>query len=230
MNGESALVVLSGGQDSTTCLYWAKKKFSSIKTITFNYNQRHNIEIDQARIVAGDLGVDWDMIYIPVLRGTSPLTDSEREVKKYAAVEDLPSEGIEDTFVPGRNALFLTLAANYASALHIKNIVTGVSETDYANYPDCRRVFIDSMEQALSLGLTGKREEINIFTPLMFLNKKETVVLAKELGCIAAMKDTHTCYEGKRPACGHCHACLLRLRGFEEAGIKDPLEYVKVEN
>ncbi len=225
MNEDPALVVLSGGQDSTTCLYWAKKKFKDVKTITFNYNQRHNIEIDQARIIADNAKVEWDMLCIPQLKGTSPLTDSERQVKKYNTVEDLPTEGIEDTFVPGRNVLFLTMAANYASALGIKDIITGVGETDYANYPDCRRVFIDSMEESLSLGLTGKHEQIDIYTPLMYLNKEETVELAKELGCIEAMKDTHTCYEGKRPACGHCHACLLRIRGFEEAGIKDPLEY-----
>ncbi len=223
---EEALCVLSGGQDSTTCLYWAKRKFKGVRAITFNYNQKHNIEIDQARIISGDANVDWEMVNVPKLRGSSPLTNGDRQVKKYDTVADLPSEGIEDTFVPGRNILFLTLASNYASAFKIKSIVIGVSETDYANYPDCRRAFIDSMEESISLGLTGRLGEIDIFTPLMFLDKKETVNLAVELKCITAMKDTHTCYDGKRPACGHCHACLLRLRGFKDAGIEDPLVYV----
>ncbi len=223
-----ALVVLSGGQDSTTCLYWAKHKFEAVKTITFDYGQKHFIEMSAARTIAKKARVTNQIIDAPKLLGTSPLVNSNKEVAQYESTKDLP-DGVEATFVPGRNALFLTLAANYAYAYGITEIVMGVGQTDYANYPDCRDRFIFAMERALSLGFSGEEKYFNFYTPLMHMTKKQTVLLAKELDCLDAMVDTHTCYNGTKPACGKCHACLLRLRGFKEAGIEDPLEYANTK-
>lgn len=229
---KKAVVLLSGGQDSTTCLYWAKERFHIIDCLIFDYNQRHHREVEQAFRIASKVGVTSIITQlVPGLWGTSPLTSKNCDVPQYENVEELAKEGeTEPTFVPARNILFLTLAANYAVSKGIKNIVTGVCQVDYGGYPDCRSEFIASMEKTLNIGIFGDhfkysqiREQIKIHTPLMYLSKKETVLLAKELNCIEALADTHTCYEGKNPPCGKCHSCLLRQKGFEEAGIEDPL-------
>lgn len=228
MQQNRAVVLLSGGQDSTTCLYWAISRFSRVFAISFDYNQRHSIELKCAKIIAEKAQVSWEILETCQLRSTSPLT-SNNQVQHYKSVEDLP-QGIEPTFVPCRNILFLTIAANYSISKKAMNIVTGVCQVDYGGYPDCRSEFISSVEKTLNLGIFGHhykysqiREQIKIHTPLMYLSKKETVLLAKELNCIEALADTHTCYEGKTPPCKKCHSCLLRERGFKEAGIEDPL-------
>lgn len=226
----NALVLLSGGQDSTTCLYWALDKFDIVQTISFDYGQKHKIEIEKAKLIAQKAGVEWTLVTAPKMYGTSPLVNDKEKVEHYEKVEDLP-EGIEPTFVPARNILFLTMAVNFALYKNIYHIVTGVCQVDYGGYPDCRAGFISSMNKTLNMGIFGEhypykqteRKQIYIYTPLMCLTKKETVLLAKDLGCIEALKDSHTCYEGKSPPCGECHSCLLRARGFEEAGIEDPL-------
>jgi|TARA_Y100000034_G_scaffold133368_1_gene198648 7-cyano-7-deazaguanine synthase len=220
-----ALVLLSGGQDSTTCLYWALRKtdgFTKVESISFDYGQKHKIEIQKAEIIARKAGVEWTLLKAPEMYGTSPLVNQENIVGTYKSVEDLP-EGIEPTFVPARNILFLTMAANFALSKDIYNIVTGVCQVDYGGYPDCRAGFISSMQKTLNIGIFGESSRIIIHTPLMYLTKKETVTLADELYCIKALADTHTCYDGQSPPCGKCHSCLLRARGFEEAGIEDPL-------
>jgi 7-cyano-7-deazaguanine synthase len=219
------LVVLSGGQDSTTCLSWALAKFRKVHAITFNYNQKHDREINSAGIIALKSGIEsWEQIDLgPVLKGTSPLVNSDNSVGSYASADELPG-GVEPTFVPGRNALFLVIAANRAVALGIHDIVTGVCEEDYGGYFDCRRLFIDCMVNALSQGFFGEFIKFNIHTPLMNLTKKETVHLARNLpGCWELLSHTHTCYNGQFPPCGTCHACILRARGFAEAGEVDPL-------
>lgn len=228
---KNVLVLLSGGQDSTTCLYWAMKKFDKVEAVSIYYSQRHKVEIDKARLIAQKAGVEWRLLLTPKLFGSSPLTNEKEKVGHYKSVEDLP-EGIEPTFVPGRNILFLTMATNFALSRDILNIVTGVCQVDYGGYPDCRADFISSMQTTLNMGIFGHsyantkpmlHKQIKIHTPLMYLSKKETVLLADDLGCIDALADTHTCYEGKIPPCGRCHSCLLRAKGFEEAGILDPL-------
>ena len=217
-----ALVVLSGGQDSTTCLYWALRQYGEVVAVTFDYGQRHAIEIEAAREIAEHAGIEWELVRIPPLGGDSPLTELAREVRQYESADALPG-GIEDTFVPGRNIIFLALAANRAASLGCEIIIAGLSQEDFGGYPDCRRVFVDAMEKAVNLGLEGTAAKIVIETPLINMSKKETVLLAQEVGAMEALALSHTCYNGERPPCGHCHACLLRLKGFEEAGVEDPL-------
>jgi 7-cyano-7-deazaguanine synthase len=216
---DKALVVLSGGQDSTTCLYWAIDRFGqgNVSSITFDYGQRHRVELGSAAAVAEYAGVK--NIQLPIdtftaLGGTS-LTDDIAVEQGESADDTLPN-----TFVPGRNLIFLTYAAAYAWQRKIDHLVTGVAQTDYSGYPDCRENTLQSLEQTLRLGMESN---VCIHTPLMNLSKKETVELAMSLGAIDAMALTHTCYNGARPPCGECAACELRAKGFLEAGIADPL-------
>jgi 7-cyano-7-deazaguanine synthase len=132
----------------------------------------------------------------------------------------MPEEGLPNTFVPGRNLVFLTFAAAFAYQREIPNLVTGVAQTDYSGYPDCRESTLIALERALSLGMEF---DFKLHTPLMSLSKQATVELAVNLGAMPAMALTHTCYEGMRPPCGRCPACVLRAKGFAEAGVEDPL-------
>jgi 7-cyano-7-deazaguanine synthase len=213
----AALVVLSGGQDSTTCLYWALQKFGpgNVVALTFDYGQRHRIELDCARTVAANAGVRHTVLPIDTFAalGGNSLTDTAMAV-------EAASDGLPNTFVPGRNIIFLSFAAAFAYQGGIRNLVAGVAQTDYSGYPDCREETIASLERTINLGMEA---EITIHTPLMHLSKKETVDLARDVGALTAMADTHTCYEGRQPPCGTCPACLLRAKGFAEAGISDPL-------
>jgi 7-cyano-7-deazaguanine synthase len=216
------LVVFSGGQDSTTSLYWAKEKFEGVHAATFDYGQRHRMEIESAKRIARLAGVESHEVIdvTDIMKTTSPLVDFSREVGQYRSVDELPG-GIEPTFIPCRNILFLTIAANRAVVKNIKDLVIGVSAIDYGGYPDCRPEFVLSMEETLRHGL---EMEIRIHTPVISLSKKDTVLLASKMaGCMEALAYSHTCYGGKFPPCGQCHACLLRMKGFREAGIEDPL-------
>jgi len=218
-----AVVLFSGGQDSTTCLFWALGKFDLVHAVSIVYGQRHSVEIEAAKTIAQLSNVTHEIVEVPqVLVGTSPLVSGD-PVGQYDCVDDLPG-GIEPTFVPGRNALFLVIAANRAASVGATDIVTGVCEEDYGGYPDCRRAFIDSMEGALSLGFSGDEKEFTIHTPLMRLTKKATVEMSMSMdGCMDAVAYSHTCYNGQVPPCGKCHACHLRQRGFDDAGVPDPL-------
>ena len=217
---DKALVVLSGGQDSTTCLYWAIDRFGSdnVSSITFDYGQRHRIELDCAREIAEFTRVSNVILPIDTFAalGGDALTDPDIEVESANSGET----GLPNTFVPGRNLIFLTFAAAYAYQRGISNLVTGVAQTDYSGYPDCREETMRSLQTAIQQGMESG---IQIHTPLMHLSKRETVELAQQLGALGAMAMTHTCYEGERPPCGNCPACELRARGFREAGIIDPL-------
>ena len=216
-----ALVILSGGQDSTTCLFWAKEHFEEVHAVTFDYGQRHAIELASAQTVASLAGINGhETIEVgAILRGTSPLV-SNAELEQYADYNSLPG-GLEKTFVPMRNLLFITLAANIAYCKDIDTLVTGVCEEDFGGYPDCRQVFITAAEQALTLACD---KPFKIETPLMELTKADSVRLAKTLpGCMDAMAYTHTAYDGAYPPTGHDHATLLRAKGFAEAGEPDPL-------
>ncbi len=217
-NDEKALVVLSGGQDSTTCLYWAIDRFGrdNVATVTFDYGQRHRVELESAANVAAHAGVSNECLPIDTFSalGGDALTDEDIDVD--VAV----SSGLPNTFVPGRNIIFLAFAAAYAYQRDIRHLVTGVAQTDYSGYPDCREETIRALEETLRLGMES---EVHIHTPLMHLSKKQTVEMARDLGGLDAMALTHTCYNGERPPCGRCPACELRARGFAEAGIEDPL-------
>ncbi len=215
-----ALVVLSGGQDSTTCLYWALDHFGmgNVCSVTFDYGQRHRAELQCARRVAEFAGVENVILPIDTFAalGGDALTDVEIGVES-----ELHSEtGLPNTFVPGRNLVFLTFAAAFAYQRGIEHLVTGVAETDYSGYPDCREATMESLQKTIQLGMDTR---CRIHAPLMHLSKQETVELAVTLGALPAMAMTHTCYNGARPPCGHCPACELRAKGFAAAGVVDPL-------
>jgi 7-cyano-7-deazaguanine synthase len=219
-DASKAIVVLSGGQDSTTCLYWAIDRYGAnrVETLTFDYGQRHRIELECASRVADFVGVRNTVLPIDTFAalGGDALTDAGVAVQP--GIND--TSGLPNTFVPGRNLVFLTFAAAIAYQRGAANLVTGVAQTDYSGYPDCREGTITSLQHTLRLGMEF---DVIIHTPLMHLSKKETVELARDLGALPAMAYTHTCYNGKRPPCGVCAACELRAKGFAEAGIEDPL-------
>lgn len=223
----SALVVLSGGQDSTTCLFWAKQTFDVVHALTFDYNQRHRREIDAAQRIAGMAGaVTHEVVSLgPILKGRSPLTDSTAELETYTdyqSMDKIIGDRVELTFVPMRNALFLTLAANRAVVLDCYDVVTGVCQQDNANYPDCRAEFIRDQEMTINAAL-GIGHFL-IHTPLMNMSKAESIRLAQSLpGCMEALAYSHTAYDGSYPPTGKDHASTLRAQGFLEAGVADPL-------
>lgn len=226
MTASKALCVLSGGQDSSTCAAIACQQFDEVHAVTFNYGQRHLIEIESAIALAKALNLTSHEIVDlgSVLKGTSPLV-SDNQLGQYDSAEELPT-GVEPTFVPARNILFLTIAANRAAVLGIKDIFMGVCEADFAGYYDCRQVFVDAMAKALGEGIWGNSESFVIHTPLMRLTKAESVELAVEvLGerFNEIFELTHTCYAGIKGGCGKCHACLIRDRGFTQAGVSDPI-------
>ena len=223
-----ALVVLSGGQDSTTCLFWAKEQGYELHAVTFDYGQRHKIELESAKRVAKMAGVvTHEIVELgPILKGTSPLVSGE-SLEQYADHNSLPG-GLEKTFVPMRNQLFLTIAANRAYVLGAEVLVTGVCEEDFGGYPDCRQVFIDALQRACNTGTftgeDGANAPLQILTPLMRMTKAESVKLALSLpGCFAALAYSHTSYDGQYPPVGKDHATLLREKGFCQAGLPDPL-------
>lgn len=225
---QKAMVVLSGGQDSTVCLFWAKQNFDEVLAITFDYGQKHSIELESAARIARIANVDHEIVHIPqILRSRSPLTNPNEQLETYDNYEQMDKiigDRVELTFVPMRNAFFLTLAANYALEKDCYALVTGVCEQDNANYPDCRLNFIQKQEKTINEAL-GLNNEFHIFTPLINLTKAKTVLLGEQLGddCRQALSFSHTCYAGEYPPCGKCHSCVLRAQGFKEAGIIDPL-------
>jgi len=213
-----ALVVYSGGQDSTTCLFWAKKNFNTVEAIAFNYGQRHVSELTAAKQIADQAGVPLNVFSIDLLSAVShnSLTDSQMEVET-----DQPDHRPPNTLVEGRNMLFLTYAAIFAKANGINNIITGVGQADYSGYPDCRNEFILSLNQTLNLSMDF---EYTIHTPLMWLDKSEIWKMADELGAFEIVRDqTITCYHGIPGAgCGVCPSCKLRNRGL--------INYLKSKN
>ena len=216
MSDSSALVVLSGGQDSTTCLFWALQNFRNVRAVTFDYGQRHRIELEAAAKVAELAGVPQTVLPINTFNalGGNALT-GDSEVAGSLTDGELPN-----TFVPGRNLIFLTFAAAHAYQHCIRDLVAGVCQMDYSGYPDCRQNTMDALQVTINLGMESR---MRIHTPLMWLTKAESVRLAEEVGALEALSWSHTCYNGEFPPCGHCPACDLRAKGFAEAGIPDPL-------
>lgn len=209
---KSALVVFSGGQDSTTCLYWAKKHFDEVYALTFRYGQKHVKEVDIAADIAREAGVHHDVMDVSFIGtlGHNSLTDPTMLMDA-----DRPQGGVPNTFVPGRNLFFLSIAAVYARERGIFHLVTGVSQTDFSGYPDCRDSFMKSLNVTLNLSMD---EQFSIHTPLMWLDKAQTWALADELGVFDLVRQrTLTCYNGiPGDGCGHCPACKLRRKGLED--------------
>jgi 7-cyano-7-deazaguanine synthase len=228
-SAKTALVLFSGGQDSTTCLAWAlaqPERFSRVETVAFDYGQRHRIELDCRLTVLRQLRQAFPA-WSPRL-GEDHLVDlsllghlSDSALTQERAIE-LQADGLPNTFVPGRNLMFFTAAAALATRRGATVLVGGMCETDYSGYPDCRDNTLKALQVALSLGLD---RAMTIDTPLMFLDKASTWALAQRLGGDALValliEHTHTCYLGERgtrhawgSGCGHCPACVLRARGF----------------
>jgi len=226
MNEASALVLFSGGQDSATCLAWALARFDRVETIGFDYGQRHRVELEVRPAVLARLRqafADWaaklgeDHMIDAGIIGTL----SETALTRETAIA-MQADGLPNTFVPGRNLLFLTMAAVTAYRRGIKHIVTGVCETDFSGYPDCRDDTIKALQLALNLGMDRR---FVLHTPLMWIDKAETWALAERLGSAPLVslinRETHTCYMGDRTTlhpwgygCGHCRACELRAEGW----------------
>lgn len=226
MSNSRALVLFSGGQDSTTTLAWALERYDHVETVGFDYGQRHAVELEVRSVVADGLRVglpEWSgrlgedhMIDLQVLGQIS-----ETSLTGGMAIA-MADDGLPNTFVPGRNLIFLTFAAAIAYRRGIRHIVTGVCETDYSGYPDCRDDTIKAMQLALNLGMDTR---FVLHTPLMWINKAETWSLAEQLGgnqLVEVVRTrTHTCYEGDREhlhdwgyGCGACPACELRATGY----------------
>jgi 7-cyano-7-deazaguanine synthase len=196
-----------------------------VVALSFAYGQRHAVELDAACAIAQQAGVRHHVLSLPALKdiGGSALVDDHLELRRDGGLRDTHAPGgLPTSFVPGRNLLFLSTAAALAVAEGTTDIVTGVCQTDYSGYPDCRREFVDAFELAASRAMPSSAGPIVVHTPLMSLTKAETVRLARKLpGCWEALALTVTCYRG-RPACGVCPACELRARGFADAGEIDP--------
>lgn len=228
-----AIVLLSGGQDSTTCLHWALQRYDEVVALSAFYGQRHAVELVAAERIM-DLASQQDGKELKHIIadlnalgqvGDSALIGDSKEIEGSGGYRDSQcARGLPTSFVPGRNLLLLSLAGSYAVREGASTIVTGVCQTDYSGYPDCRREFIDSLERTLDLAMPSGAGPFKIETPLMYLTKAETVLLAKELGepCWEALGHSVTCYEGQVPGCGKCPACDLRAAGFAEAGLADP--------
>lgn len=208
---EPALVLFSGGQDSTTCLYWAIRHFSSVRALCFSYGQRHSKETEVAEAIARQANVPFQLLDASIIGNLSVNSLTSDMVMD----EDKPEGSYPNTFVPGRNLLFLTFAAVIARSHGIRHIVTGVSEADYSGYPDCRDTFVLSANTAINLAMD---EHFHIHTPLMWRNKEKVWQLADELGVFDIVRtQTLTCYNGiPADGCGHCPACKLRKQGLDD--------------
>ena len=207
----AAMVCLSGGQDSTTCLYWAKQHFQTVEAVCFTYGQKHALEVEKARQIASDDQVPLHLLDVSLLSQLDPrcsLTNQSVEMDQEKPVDSYPN-----TFVPGRNMVFLTFAAILARSKGIFHLVTGVSEADYSGYPDCRDTFIRSLNVTLNLAMD---EQFVLQTPLMNLDKSEVWELSDQLGVFDYVRThTLTCYNGiPGDGCGHCPACTLRNEGL----------------
>ncbi len=213
-----AVVVFSGGQDSTTCLYWALRVFDEVEAVTFFYQQRHHLEVEAAKQLAKNAGVRHHLLDVSVMNQLAPSSLTREEVPVLSAEEarERLSKGeLPSTFVPGRNMVFLTFAGILARQVGAKHIVTGVCETDFSGYPDCRDMFVKSLNVTVNLAM---EESFVIHTPLMWLDKKATWKMADDLGVLDIIKNqTLTCYNGiMGDGCGTCPSCYLRRRGYEE--------------
>lgn len=228
LRDDAAIVVLSGGQDSTTCLGWALENFRHVGTVGFDYGQRHRVELECRNAVLAHIPT-VKASWAERLDGGDAVLDLRllKEIGGTAMIDsvkfELGANGLPNTFVPGRNLLFLTAAAAYAYRRGAKHLITGVCETDYSGYPDCRDDTIKALQVALNLGIN---ERFVIHTPLMWIDKKATWELAEKIGgppfVELITKETHTCYEGDRDhvhrwgrGCGKCPACELRAKGYE---------------
>jgi 7-cyano-7-deazaguanine synthase len=208
---EKALVVFSGGQDSTTCLFWAMERFEKVIALTFDYGQRHKLEIECAKSITEEFGLEHHILDMELLSQLAPNALTRNDIE----IEENTETGLPSTCVEGRNMLFLTFAGVLAKTKGCKHIVTGVCQTDFSGYPDCRDVFVKSQNVTMNLAMDY---DFVIDTPLMWIDKADTWRMADELGRIDYIRDkTLTCYNGIiGSGCGECPACILRQNGLNK--------------
>ena len=218
--GKKAIVLFSGGLDSTTCLYWALDRGYTCETLTIGYGQRHVRELQSAQKITQELGVKAHVITLdlPWLQ-TSSLVNAAAQIPDIP-VEQIKNEGIPSTYVPGRNLMFLSVAGSLLDAIGAHAIVAGPNAVDFSGYPDCTPAFFAAAAEALNRGTKqGVSGKIEVLAPLMTLSKAQIVQLGAQLG--VPFELTWSCYAGGEKPCGHCDSCKLRAKGFEEAGVKD---------
>ena len=223
---KKAVIILSGGLDSTTCMAVAQSEGYELYPLSFFYGQKAAIELEGAKKVAAHYGVDKRHFIADlngIIRG-SALTDADKEIPTGRSDDEM-GNGVPVTYVPARNIIFLSIALSYAESIGAEAMYIGVNALDYSGYPDCRADFIAAFQEVINKGTAAGAhgEGIRIATPLQFLSKAEIVKLGTELG--APLQYSHSCYFGTDPSCGICDSCLLRIKGFQEAGVKDPIPY-----
>jgi 7-cyano-7-deazaguanine synthase len=223
-----AVILLSGGLDSSTVLYQAKADQFDCYAISFDYQQRHRRELESALQISREVGVIAHQVvkFDLTLWGGSALTDNSLELPRDRSLADM-SQDIPITYVPARNTIFLSFALAYAEALNASRIYLGVNALDYSGYPDCRGDYLDAMQEVFRLGTKQGREgqPIEIIAPLLHLKKTEIIELGNKLG--VPWQKTWSCYAGGEEACGVCDSCRLRLAAFQELGLNDPLPYLQ---
>ena len=215
-NKEEAVVVFSGGQDSTTCLLWAMKKYKKVYAVSFDYNQRHKLELECAKEICKKFDIEHTIMDMSLLNQLAPNSLTRDDIK---VDENAPKDAPPNSFVDGRNLVFLTFAAIFAKQKGITDIITGVSQSDFSGYPDCRDVFIKSLNTTLNLSMDY---EFDIITPLMWIDKMATWEMAGKLGGFDVIRNmTLTCYNGiKGDGCGNCPSCKLRKKGLDAYLLK----------
>jgi 7-cyano-7-deazaguanine synthase len=228
--GKKAIVLLSGGLDSTVTAYVAKKQGYELSALTFLYGQKHDKEINAAKRISSTLSIADHVLFnidLSQFGGSSLLKESKKSITKPNHVSKI-GKNIPDTYVPGRNTVFLSVALALAETRDAEAIFTGVTALDYSGYPDCRPEYIKAFQHVANIAtkktVTGGK--IIIKTPLIDLNKAEIIRLGVQLN--VSFKDTWSCYNGREKACGQCESCQLRLQGFQQAQLLDPLPYESV--
>ncbi|MCF7916719.1 MAG: 7-cyano-7-deazaguanine synthase QueC [Candidatus Omnitrophica bacterium] len=213
MKPKKAIVLLSGGIDSATTLWLAKEENLLPKALIFNYGQRHQQEIDFAKRIAKQAKVSYEIVKIQIPWSQSSLTNRSKKIPKKF------SKNIPSTYVPGRNIIFLSYAVSFAESIKAKSIFIGAHTQDYSGYPDCRKEFLKSFNQAINLGIANKK--IKIHYPLINKDKKEIIKLGLKLK--VPFEHTWSCYQGRKQPCKECDSCRFRINAFAELGLVDPL-------
>ncbi len=220
---KSALILYSGGIDSTTALYWARDRFDQVSVLTFDYGQRHRVEVRTASELPGRLGIPQKILTVDLTQiGGSALTDAGIRLPEHTTIEEI-GDGLPITYVPFRNGIFLSLGAAWAEVIEARDIVCGFNIIDSPNYPDARQAFVSAMEEAINTGSRAAFESgrFTLHTPFIGMTKSEIIKAGLALG--ADYSHSVSCYAGEEIPCSKCSACLLRQRAWQEAGEEDQL-------